>query len=97
GQCGWFYYFSGLRMIFDPCAAPGQRIQQITDENGKPIELQKSYTIAIMDTIVPQAYCQSIESTGILIQDLLSDAIAARKTISPSEDGRFILPNSCIY
>ncbi|MEG2604685.1 MAG: extracellular solute-binding protein [Clostridia bacterium] len=97
GQCGWFYYFSGLRMIFDPCAAPGQRIQQITDENGKPIELQKSYTIAIMDTIVPQAYCQSIESTGILIQDLLSDAIVARKTISPSEDGRFILPNSCIY
>lgn len=90
-QSNWFYYFSGLKMEYAPSAEPGKRILKITDSKGNAIDPQKIYTIAIMDSIVPEQYCQSVENMGILISDLLTEAITDQKTISPSRDGRFTI------
>lgn len=90
-QNGWFYYFSGLKMEYAPAAEPGERIHKITDSKGNEIDPQRMYTIAIMDGSVPEAYCQTVESVGILISDLLTETIMEKKTISPSRDGRFTI------
>lgn len=88
---GWFYYFSGLRMAYDPTGEPGRRIKEITDAQGNAIDPQRSYTVAVMDESVPEDKIQSCESTGILIPDLLAEAIEAKGTILPSGDGRFVV------
>ncbi|MEF9945232.1 MAG: extracellular solute-binding protein [Lachnospiraceae bacterium] len=90
-QTGWFYYFSGLRMEYDPVAEPGNRIHQITDEKGNAIDSKKLYSIAVMDETVPTEYIKSCDQTGILIKDVLSKAIAKKESIAPSEDGRFVV------
>ncbi len=89
GAEGWFYYFSGLKMNYDPAAAPGSRIKTITDASGNEIDLQKLYSVAVMDQSVPETALKSVEDTGKAIKDLLVDAIKTEKTISPSGDGRF--------
>lgn len=88
---GWCYYFSGLRMEYAPSAEPGKRIRKITDEKGKEIVTDKLYTIAVMDDTVPEDFIQSCEKTGTLIKTIIAEAIQKGKTISPSEDGRFIV------
>lgn len=88
-KTGWFYYFSGLSMDYAPAAAPGSRIGEITDADGKKIDLEKVYTVAIMDGSVSEEYLQTVESTDISISDLIMDAISTKKNISPSGDGRF--------
>ncbi|MEG1472328.1 MAG: extracellular solute-binding protein [Clostridia bacterium] len=90
-QAGWFYYFSGLRMEFAPAAQPGQRIHSITDEQGQAIDPARLYSIAIMDTTVPQEYLQTCEDTGILIDELLTHAIQSNQPISPDKEGRFVI------
>lgn len=88
-QSGWFYYFSGLQMEYAPAAEPGKRIKKITDSNGNAVDPKKQYSIAIMGDIVPQDLTLSCDKTGLLIPDLLKQAIQSAKTISPSGDGRF--------
>lgn len=88
---GWFYYFSGLKMTYAPSAMPGKRIIKITDAEGKPLEAQRVYTVAVMDQTFPEDAIQSLTDTGISIQDLLTEAIQSRKTITPGKDGRFII------
>lgn len=90
-QSGWFYYFSGLCMEFDPTAQPGSRIRKITDANNKQIEPTREYTVAIMDTIVPEEFVITSEATGKKISDLLVEAITTSKSITPSGDGRFTI------
>lgn len=90
-QSGWFYYFSGLCVEFDPTAEPGSRIHKITDDKGKKIKPEQVYKIAIMDTIVPEQFIISSESTGKKISDLLVNTIQKSKSIAPSEDGRFVI------
>ncbi|MEG1566902.1 MAG: extracellular solute-binding protein [Anaerovoracaceae bacterium] len=88
---GWFYYFSGLKMEYDPTAKPGERIKEITDENGDKIDPKKLYSIAVMDETVPTKYIKSCKKTGKLIKDILINTISEEETISPSEDGRFTI------
>lgn len=91
GASGWFYYFSGLRMEFNPSAIPGSRIQKITDENGLEIDPNRVYSVAVADeSITPQAMIDC-EKTGTLIFDIFKNAITEAKTISPNKDGRFII------
>ncbi|MEG2145063.1 MAG: extracellular solute-binding protein [Lachnospiraceae bacterium] len=90
-QSGWFYYFSGLKMSFDPSADPGKRIKKITDEQGKKIDPNKIYTIAVMDQTVPQENILSCDKTGLQVLDLLENAIQKDKKIAPSKDGRFTI------
>ena len=58
---------------------------------GKPLEAQRVYTVAVMDQTFPEDAIQSLTDTGISIQDLLTEAIQSRKTVTPGKDGRFII------
>lgn len=89
GIDGWFYYFSGLRMEYAPSAEPGSRIRKITDADGKDIDPQKVYTVAVMDGSYPAELVQSCDSSELKISTLLIEAIQNAKSISPSKDGRF--------
>lgn len=86
---GWFYYFSGLRMEYDPTAEPGSRLGKLTDAQGKAIDPQKEYSIAVMDHTVPEEFLKTSEDTGIKITEVITKAIQQQESISPSKDGRF--------
>ena len=86
---GWFYYFSGLKMTYDPVAAPGERIQRVTTADGKELDPARVYTVAVMDETVPNAYLKTCEDTGVAVAEVLEQAIEKAGTISPSGDGRF--------
>lgn len=88
---GWFYYFSGLRMKFDPTAQSGERVIEVTTADGSDIDLNKSYSIAVMDNTVEEEYLISCEETDILISDILIQEVQNAKSISPSGDGRFTI------
>lgn len=91
GVRGWFYYFSGLKMSYAPAAAPGTRIGKITDADGKPIDEQRIYTVAVMEQTIPRDAALSVTDTDTTIQALLTEAIRSRKAISPAKDGRFAI------
>lgn len=88
---GWFYYFSGLKVEFNPTAELGKRVKKATLSDGSKIDLQKEYSIAVMENSVPEEYMKSCEKSGILIGNLLEETIRKQKTISPAEDGRFVV------
>lgn len=90
-QTGWFYYFSGLRMEYNPVAAPGSRIHSVTIEDGKEIDKEKIYSVAVMDATVDEQLLQSYKETEQTISSVLIQAIQEQKTISPSWDGRFVV------
>ncbi|MEG1781142.1 MAG: extracellular solute-binding protein [Clostridium sp.] len=87
-RTGWFYYFSGLRMEYDPTAEPGTRIHSISDANGKKINLNRRYSVAVMDGTVPDDFFTFCTKTGISIQSVLEHALS-KGPVSPSGDGRF--------
>ena len=86
---GWFYYFSGLRVEYAPSAEPGTRIRKITDSDGKALELDGLYTVAVMDETTPPEFFKTCEKTEISIDSIFEKAIKNSGTISPSGDGRF--------
>lgn len=88
---GWFYYFSGLRMEYNPSAEPGNRIRKITTSDGKAIDKKKIYSIAVMDETIPDEYIKSCEKTEKTIAEILKNTISQQKSISPSKDGRFVV------
>ncbi|MEG0379698.1 MAG: 5'-nucleotidase, partial [Eubacterium sp.] len=90
---GWFYYFSGLRMTYDPTAEAGNRIHQITTDDGQKIIPDKEYTIAVMDETVPNEAIRTCEKTDTTIVSIIENAIKKAESISPSGDGRFSVPN----
>lgn len=53
-EANWFYYFSGLKMEFNLTAKAGKRIKSITLENGDEIDLNKIYSVAVMDGSVSE-------------------------------------------
>lgn len=79
----WFYYCSGLQMNYDPTAEPGSRIKKITDSQGQDIQPEKQYTVAIMEGSVDDDYITSLETTEILIKDLIISDIQEKGTITP--------------
>lgn len=91
---GWFYYFSGLRVEYDPVAKPGSRILKITDSDGEKLDMEKMYSVAVMDETVPKEYIRTSEETGITMSELLINQIKKSEEISPSGDGRFTLPKT---
>lgn len=90
-QTGWFYYFSGLTIEFDPEASPGSRIKTIALQDGSALDPNAVYTIAVSDNSVPEEYCITSENVGPLVVDVVSDAIKEAGTISPVQDNRFIV------
>lgn len=88
-QTGWFYYFSGLKMSFDPTNEPGSRIKSITLSDGTKIDSSKIYTIAVTENSVPEEYIIANYKTGVILGDLLAEEIQNLGTISPANDNRF--------
>ncbi|MEG2995436.1 MAG: extracellular solute-binding protein [Erysipelotrichaceae bacterium] len=86
---GWFYYFSGLKMTYDVSDKPGNRIHKIRDDKGNKINMDKIYSIAVMDMSVPEDFILSSKKENITISDLLIQKIKTSKTITPSKDHRF--------
>lgn len=84
----WFYYFSGLKMTYDPTAEPGTRIKALTDEHGKPLDLDKIYTVAIMEGTVDEQWIETCKPSELLVKDLIINDIKEKGSISPSKDGR---------
>lgn len=87
----WFYYFSGLNMEFNPTATQGSRIKSITTTDGKEIDPEKKYSVAIMAYSVADNLIESSESTGLFMNNLLEQELAKNKEIAPSGDGRFVI------
>lgn len=90
-QTGWFYYVSGLKLEFDPTAEPGRRVKKITLADGTAIDPGHNYTIVVTEGSVPEEYLKDCTKTDILSYDIVSQAVESAGTISPAEDGRFIL------
>lgn len=91
GHSGWFYYFSGLKMEFNPAAVPGARIRKITMADGEEIDAETIYTVAIMEDSVPAECMQTCDKTDVTIAEIVVEAVKSVKSISPSEDGRFVI------
>lgn len=91
GSTGWFYYFSGLKIEFNPLANPGSRIKSITTTDGKEIDKNKEYSIAVMEENIPNEYIITCKKTGLLIQDLIKEKVKTDKIISPVKDNRFVI------
>lgn len=89
---GWFYYFSGIKMEYDPTAEPGSRIKSIKMADGSEIVPDKVYTVTAMDETIAEEYRASHEGTDATMTKILEDAIKSAGSISPSNDGRFIIP-----
>lgn len=90
-QTGWFYYFSGLKMEFDPTAEPGNRVKKITVSDGSAIDPARNYTIVVTEESVPEEYLQNCSKTDSLSYDIVTRAVESAGTISPAKDGRFVL------
>lgn len=90
-QTGWFYYFSGLKMEFDPTAEPGNRVKKITASDGSAIDPARNYTIVVTEGSVPEEYLQNCSKTDSLSYDIVTRAVESAGTISPAKDGRFVL------
>lgn len=84
----WFYYFSGLKMTYDPKAEPGTRIHKLTDENGKAIDPERLYTVTVMEGSVDERWIETCEASELLVKDLIIADIKEKGSISPSKDGR---------
>lgn len=89
-QTGWFYYFSGLKMNYNPTNEPGSRIKTISLSDGTKIEPEKIYTLSVTENSVPDEYILTIEKTGKTLSELLIEEIKNAGTISPAKDSRFI-------
>lgn len=94
GQTGWFYYFSGLQMTYDPTAEPGTRIRKLTGPDGKPIDPARVYTVAVMDDTVSAELLLSCTKTEATIASILEAAVETAGTIQPAGDSRFTVPQA---
>ena len=92
GNSGWFYYFSGLDMEYDPAANQGYRIISIRTKDKKEIDPDATYSVAVMAGSVSEALLKSQEDTGVTISEVVTKAIESAETIEPSRDGRFRVP-----
>lgn len=88
---GWFYYFSGLKMEYNPQNDPGSRIITVTTSDNQEIQMDKLYTVGVMDETVPEEFIESKEETGVTIQKILQETIQQQNVVEPSKDGRFII------
>ncbi|MEG2487370.1 5'-nucleotidase, partial [Anaerorhabdus sp.] len=88
-QTGWFYYFSGLKMNYDPTNEPGSRIKTISLDDGTKIDPTKIYSLAVTENSVPEEYIITSYKTGVILGDLLAEEIQKLETISPANDNRF--------
>ncbi|NMR95745.1 multifunctional 2',3'-cyclic-nucleotide 2'-phosphodiesterase/5'-nucleotidase/3'-nucleotidase, partial [Vibrio parahaemolyticus] len=83
----------GLNYTFDPSKPVGERIVSITI-NGKPIELQETYTMATNDFLAAggDGYTmfanKPFVGEGGLLSDVLAEYVALTEMLGPKVEGR---------
>ncbi len=65
----------GMDYVCDPVAQVGQRISEMTLDNGKTIDANKTYKVAGWATV-------NSESTGAPIWDVVADYLRSKKCLS---------------
>lgn len=97
-QSGCFLHFSGLKLVYDPKAAPGNRVREILIKN-RPLDKNALYRIATLDYLskggdgnLSFANGKSIigSGTGRLMIDILCEYISMQEIIIPQIQGRII-------
>ena len=93
---GGFLQISGVRAVWDPRLAPGQRIVSIS-VGGRPLDDEAPYSVAVPRYLVRggdgyTAFARGKvlidESSGPQVAQIVMDAIVTRGTITPVTDGR---------
>jgi 2',3'-cyclic-nucleotide 2'-phosphodiesterase (5'-nucleotidase family) len=93
---GGFLQVSGIRFVWDPQAAAGQRLVGATI-GAQPLENEALYSVAVPSYLVRggdgyiafrRAKVVVDESSGPQVAQTIMDAIVARGTIAPATDGR---------
>ena len=93
---GGFLQVSGVRVVWDPRRAAGQRLVSIT-VGGRPLDDETPYSVAVSSYLVRggdgyTAFARGKvlidESSGPQVAQIVMDAIVARGTITPVTDGR---------
>jgi len=89
---------SGLRVTLDPSMSPGRQVVSAQLLDGTPLEDSKLYTVTTNDFVLAggDGYAEfangtDIVNNGILLRDVFVDYIKARRTITPSTDGRLVI------
>ena len=93
---GGFLQISGVRAVWDPRLAPGQRIVSIS-VGGRPLDDEAPYSVAVPSYLVRggdgyTAFARGKvlidESSGPQVAQIVMDAIVTRGTVTPVTDGR---------
>ena len=93
---GGFLQVSGVRVVWDPRRAAGQRVVSIS-VGGRPLDDEAPYSVAVPSYLVRggdgyTAFARGKvlidESSGPQVAQIVMDAIVARGTITPVTDGR---------
>jgi 5'-nucleotidase len=93
---GGFLQVSGVRVVWDPRRAAGQRVVSIT-VGGRPLDDDTPYSVAVSSYLVRggdgyTAFARGKvlidETSGPQVAQIVMDAIVARGTITPVTDGR---------
>ena len=95
-QGGRFPQVSGMQVVFDPSAAPGERIREVL-VRGQPLDPDASYTLTTIDflanggdgyDVLKPAEVLVPASQGALQTSMLLDYLADQGTVSPEIEGR---------
>ena len=95
-KAGRFPHVAGMKVVYDPAAPAGSRVISVTI-GGKPLDKNKTYTLATNDYIanggdgykvLKSAKVLIDKSAGTLLATTVMDYIAAKGKISPRAEGR---------
>ncbi|WP_114783293.1 bifunctional metallophosphatase/5'-nucleotidase [Botryobacter ruber] len=91
---GWVIRFSGMEMTFNANAPKGQRVQSIT-VGGKPLDLQREYTLAACrrsgepdHMLCRMPHAREPQVMNYTVHDVLEDYLKNHGTVAPATDGR---------
>ena len=96
---GMFPQVSGLKATVDPSAPPGSRVREV-QINGQPLQLDRTYTVAISDftlrggdgyTMFADQRILVGPEAGTLISTALAKYVADKREITQEIEGRIIL------
>jgi 2',3'-cyclic-nucleotide 2'-phosphodiesterase (5'-nucleotidase family) len=98
-QNGMFPQVSGLTMTVEQSAPAGRRVRDVK-VNGRPLDPNKTYTVAIPDFLLKQGDGYTMfagqpvkvaPEAGNLISSALEQYIATKQNIAPAVDGRITI------
>src|SRR5205085_2507982 len=96
---GQFPQVSGLAMKVSPRGPPGNRVSNVV-VNGQPLDLDKTYTLALPDYVLKGGDGYTMfrgarvivgPESGNLIVAALEKYIAAKRQVSPATEGRITI------